>query len=111
MVCPGHCKMQVGPARRWAGCDSRDHCCLTDARSQAPGLHSSFSAGSLPLMAPRKAARAQLACRALPAIAEAGKYRLDNLSPQPKSQHRRKRVGRGISAGQVSTAGLAASAT
>lgn len=67
---------------------------------QAPGLRSSFL-GSAPLLPARKPARPQLACRGLPAICEGSKFLLHNLSPQPGSQHRRKRVGRGISAGQV----------
>lgn len=38
-------------------------------------------------------------------VANAERFRLDNLSPQPGSRHRAKRLGRGYSAGQGGSAG------
>ena len=73
---------------------------------QMPGaLRSSFLTGTQPHLQAYRPARQASQCRVLPVISEGsgdGAFHLHNLAPTKGATHRSKRVGRGVSAGQVS---------
>ena len=72
---------------------------------QVPSLlQSSFLAGHHNIPQAYRPARQAAACRVLPVVNEGSgedKFRLHNLAPQKGATRKAKRVGRGVSAGQV----------
>ena len=74
-------------------------------RVQMPSLpRSSFLAGHQPRLQAYRPARQAAECRVLPVVNEGSgddKFRLHNLAPQKGATRKAKRVGRGVSAGQV----------
>ncbi|KAK9788579.1 hypothetical protein WJX73_009056 [Symbiochloris irregularis] len=76
------------------------------ARAHCSVLRSQFLAGRrVQAVQQSVTAKRVASCSARAAAQEGERYRLDNLSPQPGSKHRKKRKGRGHAAGQGGSAG------